>query len=438
MKILLVGSGAREHAIARALVRSSNRPQIFCVASSHHPGLMELATGFLVGNICDTAAVVQFARAANCTLAIIGPEAPLAVGLADALWAAGIATVGPRRRLAQIETSKVFARDLMREFGIPGLPRYQCFHDIAGVEEWLTTFDAQGYVIKADGLAGGKGVRVAGEHLHSLLEALAFCESLIAENRSFVIEEKFIGQEFSLMAFCDGVDVFFMPIVQDHKRAFVGDVGPNTGGMGSFSCADHTLPFLTKADITTASEITRAVFHALQTKCQENYHGILYGSFIATADGIGVIEFNARFGDPEAMNVLAILTSDFVDLCVAMTSGQLANYPIHFAPQATVCKYAVPNGYPDRPEKNVEIRIDQEAIAKQIYLAAVDTCAGKLIALGSRAVAAVGVADTLTEAEQAAEKAICLVQGPLFHRQDIGTADLISQRVAIMQRLRGS
>ena len=178
-------------------------------------------------------------------MAIIGPEAPLANGVVDELQKNNIQCVGPTKDLAQIETSKSFTRDLMRKYNIPGCPDYQTFNDLNNVSEYLNTL-GENYVVKFDGLMGGKGVKVSGEHLNSHAEAIEYCEQIIANNGKFVIEEKLIGEEFSLMSFCDGEHLIHMPPIQDHKRAYENDTGPNTGGMGSYNDVNQSLPFLNK------------------------------------------------------------------------------------------------------------------------------------------------------------------------------------------------
>lgn len=436
MKILIVGSGAREHAITVALQRSAAEPSLYCCGTSLNPGIRELCQDYWVGSMTDLASVMQQAKNWGIELAIIGPEAPLEKGLADILWENNIPTIGPTQALAQIETSKGFARDLMQRYQISGLPRYQTFQSMQGIDAFLQSFPDQGYVIKANGLMGGKGVKVAGEHLHSIEEAQAFCAEILNQHQSILIEEKLIGQEFSLMCFCDGEHVIPMPIVQDHKRAFVNDQGPNTGGMGSYSDVNHSLPFLTEQEVAAALQINRDIIEALQNETHEKYIGVLYGSFIATTHGVFVIEFNARFGDPESLNVLSILVSDFVELCQAWVSGTLQPNQVIFAPLATVCKYAVPHGYPDQPLKNAVIDIGEIAVPAKLYLAAVDWQDDQLVATGSRTAACVGVAQTIAHAERMAEKAIQQIHGPVFHREDIGTSALIQQRIDMMQRLR--
>lgn len=436
MNILIIGAGAREHAIAKAFYRSKHQPKLYCIAATTNPGIQALAEGYGIGDICNADLIAAFCRKHQIDFAFIGPEAPLEQGVADKLWQQGIPTIGPQKSLARIETSKAFTRDLLKKYNIPGSPVYQTFHNLIGVKEFLEQLGENNYVIKADSLMGGKGVKVAGDHLHSLLDAYHFCQELHAKNISFVIEEKFIGQEFSFMCFCDGENLIAMPLVQDHKRAHLGDKGPNTGGMGSYSAANHLLPFVTEKDFQAASAINQAVLKALTEECGEKYIGILYGSFIATKSGVSLIEYNARFGDPESMNVLSILETDFVEVCQMMIAGNLSREKIKFSHKATVCKYAVPEGYPDNPVKNTLVDISEVKNSEQLYLSAVDLRDGKLIATGSRTAAYVGIADTLFDAEKIAEAEINRIQGNVFHREDIGTEALIEKRIQHMMELR--
>ncbi len=436
MNILIVGSGAREHAIAAALHRSSHEPAIFCYGTSLNPGIQQMTQHYWVGDLTDVHTITQKAKEWQIDLAIIGPEGPLEKGIADVLWNLSIPTIGPKKNLAQIETSKSFARELMQKYHIPGLLRFKTFHDMNGVEAFLADLGEGNYVVKANGLMGGKGVKVAGDHLLSFADALAYCKELLALGQEFVIEEKLIGQEFSFMCFCDGDHIAPMPLVQDHKRAFIDDKGPNTGGMGSYSDANHSLPFLTEEDVKQAWQINQAIIRALTTELQDKYIGILYGSFIATVKGVQVIEFNARFGDPEALNVLTILDTDFVSLCQALVTGTLSSNQVTFLHQATVCKYAVPQGYPDAPIKDALIDISAVKNKSRLYLASVNAVDGKIVATGSRTAAYVGVADSISAAEEISEKEVCGISGPLFHRDDIGTELLIQRRIDDMRRLR--
>jgi len=434
-KILVIGSGAREHAIVRALDRSHQEKEIFCLASNMNPGIAALCDELLIGNFNDPDFVVNYTNEIGATLAIIGPENPLENGVADALWSIKVKVVGPKKDLAKLETSKAFTRDLLREYNIPGGPQYQTFNSLAGVTEFLNVL-GENYVVKYDGLAGGKGVKVSGEHLHSHDEALAYCQELTDKGDEFVIEEKFIGEEFSLMSFCDGDTLKHMPAVQDHKRAYEGDTGPNTGGMGTYSDANHSLPFLTENDIVEAHQINTQTAKAVKDKFGEGYQGVLYGGFMATASGVKLIEYNARFGDPEAMNVLSLLDSDFIEICNGITDGTLKNVDVKFQNKATVCKYAVPEGYPNSPVKNEQINVSKIENPDGLFYASVDIQNGKLVEAGSRTVAIVGVADSISNAENIAEKEVSAIDGPLFHRSDIGTDMVIQKRINHMKSIR--
>jgi phosphoribosylamine--glycine ligase len=306
---------------------------------------------------------------------------------------------------------------------------------MAGVKEFLSVLKDD-YVVKYDGLAGGKGVKVSGDHLRSHEEALNYCHKLVNSGGKFVVEKKLVGEEFSLMSFCDGDTLKHMPIVQDHKRAYEGDTGPNTGGMGTYSDADHSLPFLTDEDIVQAQEINNATVKALKNKFADGYKGILYGGFMATATGVKLIEYNARLGDPEAMNVLSLLQSDFLTICQGIVNGTLDRVDVRFSNLATVCKYAVPNGYPDKPVKGEPIDLSNVKNQEGLFYASVDIKNGQLIEAGSRTAAVVGIANTISDAEKIAEKEISSLEGPLFHRNDIGTDQLIQKRVHHMESIR--
>ncbi len=434
-KILVIGSGAREHAIVRALDRSHQEKNIFCLASNMNPGIAELCDELLIGNFNDPDFVVNYTNEIGATLAIIGPENPLENGVADALWSVKVKVVGPKKDLAKLETSKAFTRDLLKEYDIPGGPKYRTFDSMNGVVEFLNEL-GENYVVKYDGLAGGKGVKVSGEHLHSHDEALAYCQELTDKGDEFVIEEKFIGEEFSLMSFCDGDTLKHMPAVQDHKRAYEGDTGPNTGGMGTYSDANHSLPFLTEDDIAEAHQINIQTAKAVKDKFGEGYRGILYGGFMATANGVKLIEYNARFGDPEAMNVLSLLESDFIEICNGIADGSLNKVDVHFSNKATVCKYAVPEGYPDSPVKDEQINISKINNPDGLFYASVNIQNGKLVEAGSRTVAVVGMANSISNAEKIAEKEVSAIAGPLFHRSDIGTDMVIQKRINHMKSIR--
>lgn len=432
-KVLLIGNGAREHVIGETLKRAG--AEIYTYGKARNPGLMEISAGYRTGGLKDFAAMREFALEVKPDFAFVGPDDPIADGTADMLLELEIKSVAPLKTVARLESSKSFARDLLAKYGIPGNPKFKVFYDDEGMEEFLKEL-GEDFVVKADGLMGGKGVKVSGDHLRGHNEALSYAHECLEAAGRVVIEEKLIGQEFSLMSFCDGTFTAEMPAVQDHKRAYEGDKGPNTGGMGSYSDVNHLLPFLKTDDVAAAADMTRKVAKALFEETGAEFKGIMYGGFIATAAGVRLIEYNARFGDPEAMNVLPILRTNFVDICEAVITGDLKNLKIEFDDKATVCKYIVPEGYPDNPVKDAKIEVGGIPSGVKMYFASVDKRDDGLYLSSSRAIGLVGVADSLAEAESMAERACGAITGPVFHRKDIGTAGLIQKRVEMMEHIR--
>ena len=429
VKPAVIGNDGRSSALVAALLRS---PRV-------KGPVLRLSSGKRSGaDLVDE--VVEAARTHRPDFVIVGPEGPLADGVVDALRdKLGIPCVGPTREGARLEWSKAFTRDLVRRHGIPGNPEYRVFQDREGIEEYCRELGE--FVVKPDGLTGGKGVKVSGTHLQSRHEAATYAEEILrAGHPAVVVEERLDGEEFSLQSFCDGSSLADMVLVQDHKRAHEGDVGPNTGGMGSYSCADHRLPFLTEAQRREASAINAAVAAAIARDTGEPYRGILYGGFMLTRQGVRLLEYNVRFGDPEALNVLSLLRTDLVDICEAIIGGTLDRLRVESAPLATVCKYVVPRGYPDQPVRGEAIslaRVPPESDRLRYYRAAVEETAGGLCLTGSRAIGFVGLGADLDEAEAIAEAAASAVEGPVYHRKDIGTRALVQQRCEHMRRILG-
>jgi phosphoribosylamine--glycine ligase len=439
VNVLLIGNGAREHAIAEAIRQSSHQPCLFSYMKSNNPGIASLSEKIFIGSYNNLAAINAFAKECHINFAIIGPEDPLNNGVVDSLKEVDIPAVGPTRSLARLETSKSFTRHLVEKYHIPGNPKFRTFTSLNGIEAFLDELD--GIVVKPDGLTGGKGVMVQGDHFQTKAEALNYCRQVLQEHPSVTIDERLEGEEFSLQCLCDGITVVVTPPVQDHKRRFVDDKGPNTGGMGSYSCEDHSLPFMDQKDVAKGLEITQKVAEAIYRETGEYYKGVMYGGFIITKSGIKLLEYNARFGDPEAMNILPLLKSDFIDVCIAIIEGTLHKLNIEFEKKASVCKYIVPKGYglpKDHPEAQstlAKIEVGNVGQAR-LYYASVDKKEDGLYMSTSRAIGVVGIAGCLDEAEQIAEKAVAAIKGPVDHRPDIGTEPLIRKRIQHMEKIR--
>lgn len=440
MKVLTVGGGGREHAAVEALYRSG--AEIYAVMKNANPGIIKRSKEHLLCDEKDVAKVCSFAKEKGVELAYIGPEAPLEVGIVDALEAEGIKCAAPTKAAARIETSKSFMRELVDKYNISGNLGFAHFDNAADAEEYLKGIDYE-IVVKPIGLTGGKGVKVQGEHLNSFEETMDYVNEIFDQNiggSGVILEERAIGEEFTQMVFVDGKNIVPLPLVQDHKRAYEGDVGPNTGGMGSYTDSNHLLPFVGEDDRKAAIEILQSIVDAMaQEGCP--YHGTMYGQFMLTVRGPKIIEINARFGDPEAMNVLPILESSFTDICWKMATGTLTD-DVEFSKDATVCKYVVPKGYGVKSESGHEIAVDEEAIADcgaVVYYANVDVKDGKLVTGTSRSVGVIGRAPTLEEAEQNCEKALEHVKcDAIFVRHDIGTRALVQRRVDHMNELRSA
>ncbi len=443
MKVLLIGNGAREHAIAKRLAEDS---ELYVVMSKKNPAIAKLCKAYWICDIEDPAAVLDALEDAGMKfdLGFASPDAVLAAGVSDALATRCAKIASPSKAASRIEWDKGFMRSLMEKYKIGGSLRHKVVNDEM---EALRTMEEFGSVaIKPLGLTGGKGVKVSGDHFKTNDEGMEYIRSLLAKDGMCLIEEKAEGEEFSYQCFSDGSRIIPMQPVQDHKRAFERDLGPNTGGMGSYS-SGRILPFLTEEDILQADTILEGVVQAMK-KEGTPFKGVLYGQFMAGPKGVKVIEFNARFGDPEAMNVLAVLegSNTLSRIFLSIADGKLAQASPKFSHDCTVVKYLVPDGYPEKSLKDRECIVDEAAIQRcgaEVYYAAVyegeqEGDKGKVLTTGSRAFGILGRGKTLVEAEAAAEKACAFVTGPLWHRKDIGTAALVQKRVDHMKELRGT
>ncbi|MFW6041061.1 MAG: phosphoribosylamine--glycine ligase [Thermoplasmatota archaeon] len=441
MKILTVGGGAREHTIVKALVDSGG--EVYAAMGNKNPGIARLSEEYLLEKGTNIGKVTEWAEEKNVELAVIGPEAPLGKGIVNALEKKGISCASPYKGAARIETSKEFMRNLMAKYDLPGSVDYHVFDNIEDIEDFLAHYEGE-VAVKPVGLTGGKGVKVMGEHLNNKKEVIDYCRTVLADKiggkSRLILEEKLVGEEYTLQVFTDGKNLIPMPLVQDHKRLFEGDEGPNTGGMGSYSQANGLLPFVNREIYDESVNIIEETLKALQEEGVE-YKGVLYGQFMLTSKGPKIVEFNCRWGDPEAMNVLPLLKNNYVKLCKNIAEGDISGLDVSFEKKASVCKYVVPEGYGIDPVPGNELELDEEAInseGAQLYYASVDEKGGKVFTTTSRSMAVVGFSKTLEEAEKISERSLQHIKGEKIHmRHDIGKQESINRKLENMRRIRG-
>ena len=409
MKVLIVGNGAREHAIAKALALSD--VELHSAMARRNPGITGLSKETVIMDINDTGLYKRFK---GIDMAFIGPEAPLAAGVTDALNTMEIPVVGPTRAAARLEWSKAYTREFLDEQGIAGNPDFAVCRNKAEVQEFVSGHPD--VAAKPDVLTGGKGVKITGEHLHGAQEIIDYSMERIEEDGLIVLEEKLSGNEFTLQAFTDGSRVEVMPLVRDYKRAYDGDTGPNTGSMGSYSCPDHGLPMISEESVRRGTEIMEETVRKL-TGIGTAFKGTLYGGFMETDRGVYLIEYNCRFGDPEAMNVLSLLEDPLLDIGWGIIDGKLRKPS--FERKATVCVYLVPEGYPVDPKRDSEVFITAPGDS-ELYFASVHEESGAIMTTGSRAIALLAKGDTVEEAGEKVYRDIPQIRGDLFYRTDIG------------------
>lgn len=418
MKILVIGGGGREHAIVKKLAESSMKPQLFCAPGNG--GISKEAT-CVPFKATDKESAVDFAIKNQIDMVVVAPDDPLSIGMVDALEAAGIRAFGPVAAAAQIESSKVFSKGLMKKYGIPTAD-YEVFTDSAAAITYLKR-PQQKYpaVIKADGLALGKGVIIApdfaaaSEAVHGMLDDGMFGNS----GSRVVIEEFMTGPEVTVLAFTDGKTIRPMVSSQDHKRAFDGDCGPNTGGMGAFSPSLKYTDEIAEICMKTIFKPTIAALTAEGIK----YKGVIYFGLMLTPDGPRVVEYNSRFGDPETQCILPRLDSDLIDIFNAVIEERLESVEIKWKPEAACCVVLASGGYPVKYETGYEIMglSDAEKTGTIVYHAGTKRENTSFYSAGGRVLGVTGMGVTLEDAiRKAYEGASKISWTNFFYRKDIG------------------
>lgn len=419
MNILVLGGGGREHAISWALAKSPRCTELYVAPGNG--GTANIARNVKDLNAEDAQAVLAFAQAHNIELVVIGPEAPLVAGVADVLREAGIPVFGPDAQGAQLEGSKTYSKRFMDANGIP-TARYQSFTDAASARAYCEELGAP-LVVKADGLAAGKGVVVA-ETLDMALDAVEACfdGSFGDAGQTVVVEEMLTGPECSLLAFVSNGKAFCMAPAQDHKRAYDGDLGPNTGGMGVYS----PVPIVTEEEMATMISIMEQSAAATAKDPFENdYRGCLYGGFMLTPEGPKVLEFNARFGDPETQVVLPRLEGDLVNIMLAVAEGRPEDIVLSWSDKWAVSVVLASEGYPGSYEKGkVILGLEEAQDLDGVIVFHAGTALnpdGELITAGGRVLDVVALGDTFEEARNRAYEACELIKFEgVQYRSDIG------------------
>ncbi len=411
VRTLIVGHGGRESALA---ARMAEHGELHAFAGHANPSLVRYtrASGgkLQTGDVCDAAAVAAFAREQAIDIAMISADEPLQAGVVDALLAQGTRAVGPTRAGAEIEWNKAFARELLLDVAPEATPRLRVIEQVEQVEEAIASFGATPIVVKPSGLTGGKGVKVMGPHLASHDEAADYARGLLRDAKrgeSVLIEEKIVGAEFTIQAISDGRTVVFPPSTYDYPFRFDGDEGPGTGGMGSLSMASATLPFMTGEHYAQACSIVERVIARLGEEGRR-FTGVMNSGFFATADGVRVIEFNARFGDPECMNIMALLDGSWPLVMERICAGELTREDVSLREEASLALYLVSPDYAlatGKPPRTYEFELDVAAMERAgcevFFASSVALAEHSYRTVGtSRAVALVTTAPTLAAAHE--------------------------------------
>ena len=422
MNVLVVGGGGREHALSWKIAQSPRVSQVF-VAPGNAGTAGETALPIKNVDIADTdvPALLKFAKQNAIELAVIGPEAPLAAGISDTFTAAGIRTFGPSKQAAELEASKVFCKNLLRNADVPTAD-FRTFRDAASARSYLADREDQPMVVKADGLAAGKGVFVCANREEALaaVERLTDSADFGSAGSQFVIEERLVGQEASVLAITDGHTIVTLPAAQDHKAAYDGDQGPNTGGMGAYS----PTPLVDDKLMRSVEEkVLVPTVHQLK-RMRRPFKGVLYAGLMITKQGLKVLEYNVRFGDPECQPLMMRLQSDLVDVLMATADGRLADAaPLKWDPRPAVCVVMASEGYPGNYTKGHVIRGLAEAAMvpeAKVFHAGTQLRDGQVVTAGGRVLGVTALGTSIASAKLQAYTAVkCIRWDGAWCRKDI-------------------
>lgn len=441
-RVMIVGSWAKEQ-ITIENISGNPDIEIFSYMDIRNPGIISKVKGYQIGSLYDISGIVNYVLEEKIDIVIITTASPLSIGLVDALEENHILAFGPVRLAARLESDKEFTRKLLKKYMPSAIPRFGVFEDAKSAIEHAEKLNWE-VAVKPIGLTEGLGVRVFGEQLKDKNEVIRYIHQInnqkIGGSSKVIIEEKIEGEEFTVQCFVHGDHIISTPAVQDFKKLLPGEKGPNTASMGSYSQKGYLLPFMEEKDYEKALEIIRGTLDGFRKETGKICSGFLYGQFMMTANGVKLIEYNFRPGDPEWMNTVIILKNNLLDVIIRLLQGD--DQALYFENQATVCKYIVPEDYPEKLYQNLDVDLDEGAIRKIEGLKYYYSCgldnAGKLNVGTERGIAFIAKAPTIEEANKKVEMAISLVNGKFYYRKDIGTKDMVDSKIANVNRLRAS
>jgi phosphoribosylamine--glycine ligase len=423
-RVLVVGSWAKEQ-ITIENIRKNPDIEVFAYMDTKNPAIMSIVKDYKIGTLDDKNKIVKFAKKNKIDLVLITTALPLSVGTVDALEKENILVFGPNKKAARLENDKAFARELMKKHKIKALPKFKVFKDRYKAINYAEKLGWK-VAIKPIGLTEGLGVKIFGDQLKNKEDVVLYIHEIfdkkIGGGSKVLIEEKLDGYEFTIQCFVYGKNIVSTPAIQDFKRLLPGDKGPNTASMGSYSDKGFLLPFMQEKDYIKAVNIIMKTLNALYKETGEHTKGFLYGQFMKTKDGLKLVEYNFRPGDPEWMNTLYVIQDNLVDIIKYLMDD--VEKPVNFEDKATVCKYIVPEKYPMKKNQILDVKFDAEKIndlGVNIYYSSGLDKDGKLRVGGERGIAFVSKGDTILKANKLVEKAISMVKGDFHYREDIGT-----------------
>jgi len=438
-KVLIVASWAKENITIENIIRV---PQVdaFIYMDTKNPGIIKLVNGHKIGSLSDIHSIVDYAKKINPDLVLVTTTKTLSLGLVDALEVRGLKVFGPNQMAAKLESDKDFARNLVDKCASYANPKYKICTSADEATKFARDLGWQ-VAVKPLGLMGGLGVKVYGDQLHGEDDVKTYIKKSFVSARNgrenVLIEEKMEGEEFTIQCLVFDGHILPTPAVQDFKKKLVGDRGLNTGGMGSYADSSYLLPFMEQTDYDTALKIMKQTAQAFKEETSQYFRGFLYGQFIITADGVKLVEYNFRPGDPEWVNTMSVMKNNIVQVIEGLFDGE--EQQLEFDNQASVCKYIVPPQYPEKLNEVLNVTFDENKIWEkgvQFYYSCGLDDDGRINVDHERGIVFVAKAESISEASEKVEEAISHVNGDFHHRPDIGSIEMLNKKKERIQQMR--